>query len=130
MIIKVTELANEELNQLDPSVRGDVISTIRECLPASIANDPRLALEELGAEVRIHSIESHDLLVLYRMVDAGDDGKDEAVVLTVIGRNELPALADDGAGEPAARRYLTTKSVPSSARIGHELVSKIREAGV
>jgi hypothetical protein len=131
MKIKVTDVAKQEFEELDADVRGRVISDISEHLPASIPKDPTLRLDELGADVSVHSIDALDLLVLYRIVDYDNDGQDEAVILTVIRRDELPTFADSSVTRnPGPEHSSIAESAPKSARIGHELLSKIRSAGV
>jgi hypothetical protein len=131
MKIKVTDVARQEFEELDADVRSRVLSDISQHLPAAIPNDPTLRLEELGADVSVHSIDPLDLLVLYRILDYDNDGQDEAVILTVIRRDELPTVTEAAAtSNPGPEHLAMSESTPKSARIGRELVSKIRSAGV
>lgn len=126
MKIKTTEVATQELERLDADVRGRVVSAIREALPGSVETDPLVHLKELEAEVRVHSVNDADLLVLYSLLDVDRDGVDEIVILTTIRRDELPHLSDSASGKISEPVYAPTGEAPKSARIGHELLSKIR----
>jgi hypothetical protein len=122
MDIKVTEVATKQLDQLDTDVRAKVIRGLREGLPGAIDSDPALSLEELGRDVRVHMLGRQDPVILYRVFDVDHDGQDEVVILLVIERDELAALSSPSYDASTSQRYPPL----TAARVGHELLSKVR----
>src|SRR3712207_924938 len=90
MDIKITEVATQELERLDPTARKHFIEVLRADLPKSLADDRQIELIQLGERVRLHHFEDLRLLALYDVRDVDGDQRDEIVVLTIFRSDELP----------------------------------------
>jgi hypothetical protein len=126
MHIKVTKVAQKDLDALDSETRSRVIAAIRDGLPGAISSDPVVTLQELGTDVRVHSLNGRDPLVLYRVFDDEADGREEAVILQLVGRDELSAFGAAASSSSSNVDELASADIiPRSTRIGLELLSKI-----
>ena len=127
MKIKVTDVAQRQLDRMDPAVRALVIAGVRDGLPAAITTDPSLTLTD-GTEARIHTFGKSDPVLLYRMFDVNGEGELGAVILTIIERDVVSLLTKPA---PFAGSILDSPdagAVPGSIRVARELISKIRAA--
>ena len=119
MKITVTQVAKQQLDQLNADERSRVVSSLRQDLPdaAISGRDPEVTLNELGTEatVRVHTGGDRDPLVLYRVIE--ENNASQIVVLTVIDRDDYSAVASQALAPGVP--------VTKPARIGRELLSKI-----
>lgn len=123
MKVQATEIANQEVDALDAETRSSVLKAIWERLPDSVSHDPTVRIEEAGADVRIHRV--GEVRILYRVFDVDNDGEDEIVILNLISHEEIPRGTT-----PTSPDAAVGGTAPStSARIGHELLSKIEDEG-
>lgn len=117
MTIKLTKIAQRDLDGLDRVTRLRTIASLRDLESAKSSHKP-LRLSGVKDEVRIAPLQG-SMRAIYRLTDIDQDGEPDVVVLQLVNWDRAKRLTD---GTKAR-----LMSVPSAdLRLGSELVEELR----